>query len=228
MPSGLCSDGLRGNAGGADGGGQNGAGDSPMKCPDLCSGTPSGALRKRIIGYWRQVVRQNFRSGDHAYKYFAAWDIFHDSEIDIRKLDLKRGTVRMMLRNVYAVDRASSWQKQNRRGPKIRRGDFRTAIDFSGVTAFKCALGPEEGPPFYHCSSLMRRGESYELRILTQGWPRTCGAITIVFDRVHVENIFPRISKYTCGQRPRGLLSWLSRPAEYYLTAEGLKELLPF
>ncbi len=202
-----------------------------MRFGDLCSFNRYKPLVKRIQRYWEHVARQGFSARDPVYRYFGAWDIFHDSEIRIGEVQLRDQRITLHLRNLYAMDRVCLWREKHGLDPQaVNRQDFATKVTFIGVSRFAYQTRSASHHPEFHCSQLSKQGNAYKLDIMMVDGARTVQPTTmrIVFKRAEIESIYPRISKYVRGKRIPHLLTWVSRDAKYYLrTEKGWSELIP-
>jgi hypothetical protein len=182
---------------------------------------------------WRRYMSRlhdlGFSSGDDVYTHFGG-DVFHDGEVAIAEVDLLKGEVEMVLRNVYAVDRVTDYLEhdagmaRDQVTPLVSREDFITHVTFHGVTrlSLKRQAG-HTGDIWYHQGELGRRGGDYVLEVeflyaLDKG-----GTLVIGFASADIEDIGPKLSEKYLGPQVdvRRFVTWVDKDPSHYMRYYG-------
>jgi hypothetical protein len=128
---------------------------------------------------------------------FFFWEVFHDSEIEVRRVDLCNRVVTLALRNVFAIDRVTHFQSERGLRCSVDRRRFITEIDFRGVQELRIRYG-QNREPLYHHSRLGKRGELFTLEIFGPDSLRA-SIVSMCFTRMKVSDISGAIKRYIGG-----------------------------
>jgi hypothetical protein len=169
---------------------------------------------------WRQYMdhlrQAGFGPDDDLYRYFGG-DVFHDSEVELTKVDVPGRTVVMAPRNVYAVNRVCEYLYKEG-GPRARggraeleRGDFLTRVVFKGVSRISLRATQRPGQPAYYVESVLDRAAGEIVLNTRLACGLGSGLLSIRFQAARIENIWPRLrKKYRLPDRKaRSFLTWV-------------------
>lgn len=136
-----------------------------MRCGNRLNLSSLTRWRRRNLEYHTTLREQSLSHNNPLVAYFGR-EVFHDGVVLIKNLDLKRGHVTLVLRNVHAVNRVvKEMARQNRRTKRLLRSDFVTLVRFEGLTEFQMSPKKPVAVLEYECAELGRKNGRYSLEI---------------------------------------------------------------
>jgi len=168
-----------------------------------------------LIRYAESLLRQENTLRKRQVMRFLAMNFFHDAEIHEVQYQPRTQSIRVLVRNVMAVNDACRLQSCNRRIRRLQRLDFLYCVRFLGVTEFRIVSSRKDRPcPFATYGggevSDWRDSESERGLTVLRASSDLGSRLRLVFRDVIVEPLRPaRLKRYFKGTKgpTTGLLS---------------------
>ena len=141
---------------------------------------------RATLRFARSIMRDGYRPNSDLVRYFF-FQTFHDGPIIIDNVDLAKGTVEFIFRNVSALDRMTV---------EATREDFMTRVTFQGVTELEIRNVMQRFEGTFEFCEFWREGTN--TRIVIYAWQPNdnIARFRIAFRDVRVEDISDRLTKY--------------------------------
>jgi hypothetical protein len=177
--------------------------------------------------YFQHLHKCGFRARDTVYQVFAS-NVFHDGAVGEITLDVENRSLRLALKNVWALDRVC-WALPKKRPVRVQDADFRTTVTLHGVSQARWLGLFDLSQPEYFAACLSGRPGAYIVDIAFHGvmWNDFCW-LNVHFRSMAMNDIEPNLKKYKryMDAAARQKISALPRYADPGVEAEHNRRML--